>query len=57
MLFCRKFEDAVDALSRLSIKMIEKKMDKYAIYSHKLIYHPKRVAQFLDVQDSWEKAK
>jgi wyosine [tRNA(Phe)-imidazoG37] synthetase (radical SAM superfamily) len=32
-------------------------MDKYAIDSHKLIYHPKRVAQFLDVQDSWEKAK
>jgi MoaA/NifB/PqqE/SkfB family radical SAM enzyme len=32
-------------------------MDKYAIDSHKLIYHPKRMAQFLDVQDSWEKAK
>lgn len=32
-------------------------MDKYAIDSHKLIYHPKRVAQFLDVQDSWGKAK
>lgn len=32
-------------------------MDKYAIDSHKLIYHPQRVAQFLDVGDSWEKAK
>ena len=32
-------------------------MDKYAIDSHKLIYHPKRVAQILDVQDSWGKAK
>jgi len=32
-------------------------MDKYAIDSHKLIYHPKRVAQFLDAGDEWEKAK
>jgi radical SAM protein with 4Fe4S-binding SPASM domain len=32
-------------------------MDKYAIDSHKLIYHPQRVAQFLDAGDSWELAK
>lgn len=32
-------------------------MDKYAIDSHKLIYHPKRVAQFLEAGDEWEKAK
>lgn len=31
--------------------------DRYAIDSHKLIYHPHRVAQFLDVGDAWEKAK
>ena len=32
-------------------------MDKYGIDSHKLIYHPNRVAQFLDAGDRWEKAK
>lgn len=32
-------------------------MDKYGIDSHKLIYHPQRVAQFLDAGDNWEKAK
>lgn len=32
-------------------------MDKYAIDSHKLIYHPQRVAQFMDAGDDWEKAK
>lgn len=31
--------------------------DRYAIDSHKLIYHPKRVAQFLDAGDEWEKMK
>jgi len=31
--------------------------DKFAIDSHKLIYHPKRVAQLLEVGDDWEKAK
>jgi radical SAM protein with 4Fe4S-binding SPASM domain len=32
-------------------------MDKYGIDSHKLIYHPQRVAQFLDAGDNWELAK
>ncbi len=32
-------------------------MDHYAIDSHKLIYHPKRVAQWQEVGDDWEKAK
>ena len=32
-------------------------MDKYGIDSHKLVYHPQRVAQFLDAGESWEKAK
>lgn len=32
-------------------------MDKFAIDSHKLIYHPQRVAQFLDAGDNWELAK
>ena len=31
--------------------------DIYRIDSHKLIYHPYRVAQFLDVGNDWEKAK
>ena len=32
-------------------------MDKFGIDSHKLIYHPRRVAQFLEVENDWEKAK
>jgi len=32
-------------------------VDKFAIESHKLIYHPKKVAQLLEVQEDWEKAK
>lgn len=32
-------------------------MDKYGIDSHKLAYHPRRVAQFLDAGDDWAKAK
>jgi len=31
--------------------------DKYRIDSHKLIYHPKRVTQWLDAGDDWEKLK
>lgn len=31
--------------------------DKYGIDSHKLIYHPKWVAQMLEVGDDWERAK
>lgn len=34
-----------------------KMSDKYRIDSHKLIYHPKRVARWLDSFDDWEKAK
>ncbi len=32
-------------------------VDHYAIDSHKLIYHPERVAQLIDVKDDWEKAR
>ena len=32
-------------------------MDKYGIDSHKLVYHPQRVAQFLDAGEDWKKAK
>lgn len=32
-------------------------MDRYAIDSHKLIYHPQRVSQFLEAGSDWEKAK
>ena len=32
-------------------------MDKYKIDSHKLIYHPRRVADFLEAGDEWIKAK
>jgi MoaA/NifB/PqqE/SkfB family radical SAM enzyme len=31
-------------------------MDKFGIDSHKLVYHPHRVAQFLDVKGDWSKA-
>jgi len=32
-------------------------MDKFGIDSHKLTYHPQRVAQFLDAGDDWERAR
>ncbi|MBL6933768.1 MAG: radical SAM protein, partial [Rhodospirillales bacterium] len=32
-------------------------MDKFGIESHKLIYHPQRVAQYLEAGDDWQKAK
>ena len=32
-------------------------MDKFGIESHKLIYHPERVAQYLEAGDDWQKAK
>jgi radical SAM protein with 4Fe4S-binding SPASM domain len=32
-------------------------MDKYGIDSHKLMYHPRRVAQILDAGEEWDKAK
>ncbi|MBS3964051.1 MAG: radical SAM protein [Methylomonas sp.] len=31
--------------------------DHYGIDSHKLVYHPKRVAQWLDAKDDWEQAR
>ncbi|WP_255210737.1 hypothetical protein [Methylogaea oryzae] len=31
--------------------------DRYAIDSHKLMYHPQRIAQLLDAGDDWNKAK
>jgi cyclic pyranopterin phosphate synthase len=31
--------------------------DKYGIDTHKLIYHPQQVANFLAVNDQWDKAK
>ncbi len=32
-------------------------MDRYRIDSHKLTYHPRRVAQFLEAGDDWEKVR
>lgn len=32
-------------------------MDTYLIDSHKLVYHPRRVADLIEVGDDWEKAK
>jgi len=32
-------------------------MDKFLIDSHKLVYHPRRVAQLLEVGDDWERAR
>lgn len=32
-------------------------MDKFLIDSHKLIYHPQRVAKLLEVGDDWERAR
>ncbi len=31
--------------------------DRFAIDSHKLMYHPERVAQFMQARNDWEKAK
>ncbi len=31
--------------------------DRFAIDGHKLIYHPRRVTQWLDVGDDWQKAR
>ncbi|MGE5470069.1 MAG: radical SAM protein [Bacteroidota bacterium] len=31
--------------------------DRFAIDSHKLVYHPKRVAEFLEAGDDWDKFK
>lgn len=31
--------------------------DKFRIDSHKLIFHPKRVSNFLDAFGNWEKEK
>lgn len=31
--------------------------DKYKIDSHKLIFHPERVSQWLEAKDDWEKEK
>ncbi|HHJ14782.1 MAG TPA: hypothetical protein ENJ79_10500, partial [Gammaproteobacteria bacterium] len=31
--------------------------DRFAIDGHKLIYHPRRVAQWLDAGDDWQKAR
>ena len=36
---------------------VNKMNDRFLIDSHKLMYHPARVAQLVEARDDWEKAK